>query len=694
MQFRRSCRVPSVTLFQILLGGLGATIFCSSAWAGGKQVLEEIVVTAQQISEVGMADSANVGTVTEEQLAARTVYRPGELLETTPGLIVSQHSGEGKANQYYLRGFNLDHGTDLRTTVDGMLVNERSHSHGQGWTDLNFLIPELATGLEYKKGPYYASEGDFASAGAVSVTYANSLAQGIASIGIGQNGFRRVLVADSPGVGGGHLLYALELEHNDGPFVHPDDYRKINGILRFYEGDVADGFNVTAMGYKAKWNSTDQIAQRAIDSGFISGRFAAIDPTDGGESHRYSLSGAWHRAAEGSLAKVNAYVIDYQLNLFSDFTYFLDNPVNGDQFNQPDRRVTTALNASYTRELPFAGRASDSTIGLQVQNDNIHNALYSTEARQRLSITRQDHIIETSAGVYVENTTHWFEKFRTVVGIREDYYRFNVASNIGLNSGITSEQRSSPKLNLVFGPWAKTEYYLNLGQGFHSNDARGTTISVDPKSGVPAVRVTPLVRSNGAEVGARTVIIPDLQSSLTLYVLDFDSELIFQGDAGTTSAGRPSRRTGFEFANYYKLNDWLTIDADLAYARARFRDYDPVGERIPGAVEGVASLALAIDNVGSYYGEIGYRYFGPRPLIEDNSVRSKSTATINAHVGYKISPRNRIELEGFNLANRQASAIDYYYTSRLPGEPAAGVNDIHFHPIESRSFRFNFVSNF
>ena len=690
----RSCRASFVALCQFLLGGLGATILSCGAWAGGKQVLEEITVTAQHISEEGVADSANVGTVSREQLAARTVYRPGELLETTPGLIVSQHSGEGKANQYYLRGFNLDHGTDLRTTVDGMLVNERSHSHGQGWTDLNFLIPELATGLGYKKGPYFASEGDFASAGAVSVNYANALPQGIASIGVGQNGFKRVLLADSPGVASGNLLYALELEHNDGPFVHPDDYRKINGVLRFSEGDLAQGFNVTAMGYKAKWNSTDQIPQRAIGSGFISGRFDAIDPTDGGESHRYSLSGAWHRATEGSLAKVNAYVIDYQLDLFSDFTYFLDNPVNGDQFNQPDRRVTTALDASYTRELAVAGLESETTIGLQAQNDNIHNGLYSTEARQRLSTTRQDHIIETSLGIYVENTTHWLEKFRTVVGIREDYYRFNVGSNLSINSGITSAQRASPKLNFVFGPWAKTEYYVNLGEGFHSNDARGTTITVDPKSGAAADRVTPLVRSKGAEVGARTIIIPDLQSSMTLYLLDFDSELIFQGDAGTTSAGRPSRRTGFEFANYYKLNDWLTIDADLAYARARFRDYDPVGERIPGAVEGVASIALAIDHVGPFYGEIGYRYFGPRPLIEDDSVRSKSTATMNAHLGYKINPRNRIEVDGFNLANTQASAIDYYYTSRLPGEPGAGVNDIHFHPIESRSFRCYFVSNF
>lgn len=679
----------TVLFVALALTGLSVRVF-----AGGKQVLEEIVVTSQNITEIGVADSANVGTVTQEQLAARTVYRPGELLETTPGLIVSQHSGEGKANQYYLRGFNLDHGTDLRTTVDGMLVNERSHSHGQGWTDLNFLIPELAKGLEYKKGPYYASEGDFASAGAVNVLYANTLARGVASIGVGQNGFKRVLVADSPRVESGHLLYALELEHNDGPFVHPDDYRKINGVLRFSQGDPANGFNVTAMGYKAKWNSTDQIAQRAIDSGHISGRFDAIDPTDGGESHRYSLSGAWHQATEGSVAKVNVYVIDYQLDLFSNFTYFLDNPINGDQFNQPDRRVTTALNASYTREIPFGGLESNTTVGLQVQNDNIHNGLYSTEARQRLSTTRQDHIIETSLGVYLENTTHWLEKFRTVAGVRGDYYRFDVASNSDVNSGKTSQQRASPKLNLIIGPWANTEYFMNVGEGFHSNDARGTTITVDPKSGVPTDRVTPLVRSKGAEVGARTTLVPDLQSSLTLYVLDFDSELIFQGDAGTTSAGRPSRRTGFEFANYYKLNEWLTVDADLAYAKARFRDDDPVGERIPGAVEGVATFALAVDNLGPVYGEIGYRYFGPRPLIEDNSVRSKSTATINAHIGYKIDASNRVEVEGFNLADRHASAIDYYYTSRLPGEPAMGVNDIHFHPIESRSFRFNYVANF
>ena len=672
-----------------------ALLGASSACAGGEQVLEKVVVTGTATDLVGVADSANVGTVTQKQLEARTVYRPGELLESAPGLVVSQHSGEGKASQFYLRGFNLDHGTDLRTTVDGMLVNQRSHSHGQGWTDLNFLIPELATGLEYKKGPYYANEGDFASAGAVSIRYADSLDRGIASVGLGQNGFRRVLLADSPRLGNGNLLYALEAFHNDGPFVHPDDYRKLNGVLRYSQGDLGNGFDVAAMGYQAKWNSTDQIARRAVDSGQL-GRFDAIDPTDGGESHRYSVSGAWRRGTETSSTKVNAYLIDWRLDLFSNFTYFLDDPVNGDQFEQPDRRRTTGLNASHSWQMSGLGTESENTVGAQFQNDNIFNGLLSTKARQMLSTTRRDHIVETSMGIYAENATRWTPKFRTVAGVRADTYRFDVKSNLEANSGKATETIANPKLDLIFGPWNKTEFYVNAGGGFHSNDARGTTLTVDPMSGDPAAKVSPLVRSRGYELGVRTSVVPGLQTSLSVYQLDFDSELTFAGDAGTTQAGRPSRRTGFELANYYKLSDWLTVDADLAFARARFRDNDPgrIGLRIPGSVEGVASVAVAVDNLGPWFGAVQFRYFGPRPLIEDNSVRSANTATLNARVGYKINPSLRVELECFNLADRKASAIDYYYTSRLQGEPAVGVNDIHFHPIESRTFRVTAVLNF
>lgn len=657
------------------------------------KTLKPVVVQTSRTSQLGEATTANTGVVTQEQLDARTVYRPGELLEVVPGLVVTQHSGEGKANQFYLRGFNLDHGTDLRTTIDGMPVNQRSHGHGQGWTDLNFLIPELATLLDYRKGPFYAAEGDFASAGAVNIRYADTLKNGVASISLGQNGYRRTLLADSPQLGNGRLLYALELFQNDGPFVVGDNFKKANGVLRYSEGTAAQGFNVTAMAYNTnRYHATDQIPKRAVDAGQL-GRFDAIDQTDGGKVSRYSLSGAWHRVTDSTATQVNAYVVRNQLDLYSNFTYFLDDPVNGDQFNQKDKRVTSGLNASHSWNTRLLGRDGENTIGLQLQNDNIRNGLYNTVAQRRLATTRQDKVVESSIGVYFENTTRWTDTFRTVAGLRTDSYRFDVASDNPANSGKTNDSITSPKLNLIFGPFAKTEFFAGVGRGFHSNDARGTTITVDPKTFDPVDRVPGLVRSQGAELGVRSEFIPGLQTALSFYRLDFDSELVFVGDAGNTEAGRPSRRTGFELSNYYKANRWLTLDADVAFAKARFRDNDPVGRRIPGSVEGVASVALAVDHLGPYFGALQLRYFGPRPLLEDNAVRSGKTVTLNGRIGYKFSPKLRLELEGFNLTNTKASSIDYFYTSQLRGE-ASPVDDVHFHPIESRSFRVTLVANF
>ncbi len=662
-------------------------------WAHGNEAtLAPVQVQSSRNSVLGEAGTASEGVVTQQQLDARTVYRPGELLEAVPGLIVSQHSGEGKANQFYLRGFNLDHGTDLRTTIDGMLVNQRSHSHGQGWTDVNFLIPELASLLDYRKGPFYAAEGDFSTAGAVNVKYANSLHQGIASFGVGQNGYARTLLADSPRWRDGKVLYALELMHNNGPFTVGDNYRKRNGVLRYSEGSEGNGFNVTLMGYSAKWHATDQIPLRAVQAGTL-GRFDSVDQTSGGEASRYSISGAWRQSTGTTTSQVNAYLIRSRLDLFSNFTYFLDSAANGDQFAQPDRRTTTGINASHSWSTKLFGRASENTVGVQFQNDNINNGLYNSVARQIISTTRADRIVQRSLGLYFDNTTQWTEKFRTVGGARIDNFSFNVNSNNPVNSGNTSATKVSPKLNLIFGPWSKTEFYVSNGMGFHSNDARGTTLTQDPKTGNPADKVPPLVRSKGLELGVRSEFITGLQSALSVYQLDFDSELIFQGDAGTTRAGRASRRTGFEFSNYYKPYRWLTVDADISFAKARFRNDDPVGSRIPGAVEGVASLALSVDGLGPYFGTLQMRYFGPRPLLENNSVRSKSTATLSGRIGYKFNPKLKLELEGFNLTNRRDSAIDYYYASQLKGETAA-VSDIHFHPIETRSFRLTLVANF
>jgi hypothetical protein len=663
------------------------------AWSQADDfVIQRVLVEGSRASQLGIADSASAGSVSQKELAQRTVYRPGELLEAAPGLIVSQHSGEGKANQFYLRGFNLDHGTDLATWVDGMPVNQRSHAHGQGWTDLNFLIPELTARLDYKKGPYSARDGDFASAGTAAITYANRLVQDVATISIGQDGFVRTALAGSPALAGGNLLYALELLHNDGPFTHPDDYRKVNGVLRYSRGYANNGWSVTAMAYRGSWNSTDQIPERAVDAGLLN-RFDAIDPSDGGEARRYSLSGVWRRTAAQSASKVSAYLIRNQLDLYSNFTYFLNDPVNGDQFSQPDRRVTAGADATHTWHVHRGDKvASDLTVGAQVQNDNVFNGLYSTAARRRLSTTREDHVVESSLGVFVESATRWSDAFRTVAGVRADDYRFDVRSDRRENSGHSSATLVSPSLNLVFGPWALTEFYANSGSGFHSNDARGTVATLAPGSGEAIGRAPGLVRSRGLELGVRTEAIPKMQTSLSLYRLDFDSELTFVGDQGTTEAGPPSRRYGIEFSNYYKPYKWLSLDLDAAFAHARSRGAVAGGDRIPGAVEGVGQLALTVDRIGAWSGALRLRYFGPRPLVEDDSVRSHPSLTLNGRIGYRVGKDLRVELEGFNLMNRSASAIDYFYASRLTGESAAR-EDVHFHPIEPRSLRLTLIKN-
>jgi hypothetical protein len=647
-------------------------------------VIQRVLVEGARASQLGIADSANEGSVSQKELAMRTIYRPGELLEATPGLIASQHSGEGKANQFYLRGFNLDHGTDLATYVDDMPVNQRSHAHGEGWTDLNFLIPELTARLDYRKGPYSAREGDFASAGSASVTYANRLARNVATVSAGQNGYLRTALAASDELAAGVLTYALEALHNDGPFTRGDDYQKLNGVLRYSRGYANNGWSVTAMAYRGLWHSTDQIPERAVDAGTI-GRFDAIDPTDGGEAKRFSLSGVWRRTDADSASKVNAYIIRNQLDLWSNFTYFMIDPVHGDQFAQPDRRVTSGVNAVHSWHVHRSDTmTSDITVGAQAQNDNIFNGLYNTEARQTLSVTRQDHVVETSGAAWIESATRWNAFFRSTVGLRADNYRFRVSSDRPENSGRASDTLASPSLNLVFGPWRQSELYLNYGQGFHSNDARGVLDALAPAPG--------LVRSRGMELGLRTEIIPKMQTALSLYRLDFDSELTYVGDAGTTEAGPPSRRTGIEISNYYKPYKWLSVDFDAAFARARSRGVGSE-DRIPGAIEGVGQLALTVSPVGNWEGALRLRYFGPRPLIEDNSVRSHVSTTLNGRIGYRWSRDLRLELEGFNLANRRVSSIDYYYASQLRGEAAAS-DDIHFHPIESRSFRLTLIKNY
>ena len=642
---------------------------------------------------VGTSDAASQGGITASLIAGRPALRTGELLEFVPGMIVTQHSGDGKANQYFLRGFNLDHGTDFASYVDGMPVSMRSHAHGQGYSDLNFLIPELVQRIDYKKGPYFASEGDFASAGAAHFRLADRLPQGVASVTVGGDGYRRALLADSLPVGDGTLLYGLEINRNDGPWDVPERVRKYNGVLRYSSGTPADGYSITAMAYRNRWNATDQIPLRAVQDGLI-GRYGAVDPTDGGSSARSSLSYAMRKRSGDGVFELDTYLLHSSLDLYSNFTYALAHPEQGDQFQQSERRNTAGLNASQAWTSSVGGLEMRNKIGLQARYDRVAPiGIYDTVARQRSAIVREDRVREASVGLYAENVTQWLPGLRSIAGLRYDAYRFNVASSIEGDSGAARDHIVSPKLSLVFGPWQKTEYFVNLGKGFHSNDARGATQTRLP-DGSASSPVTPLVPTHGAEVGVRSELLPGLQTSLTLWRLSIGSELVFVGDAGETAPSRASRRSGIEWNNHYIAAPWLLFDFDLALSRARYTQDDPAGNFIPGSLERVVSFGVTVNQRGRWFGGAELRHFGPRPLIEDNSVRSASTMLAYARIGYKLDRATRLTLDVFNLFNKKASDIDYFYRSRLPGEAAGGRDDIHFHPVEPRTLRLTLTHNF
>ncbi len=690
---------------QVSLCSMGTALAQTAPVTTATVQLDRVTVQSNYNNAVGTSDAASQGTVNSMLIESRPTLRPAEVLEFVPGVIVSQHSGDGKANQYYLRGFNLDHGTDFATFVAGMPVNMPSHAHGQGYSDLNWLIPELVSRIDYKKGPYYADEGDFASAGAAHISLFGDMPKGIASMTLGQENYARALLAKSLALGDGSLLYAIEAAHNNGPWDNPEKFHRLNGMLRYSFGDADAHSAITAMGYSAGWNSTDQIPQRAVDQGLI-GRFGTIDPSDGGFTARYSLSYEFDRKLSDGAFKLNAYATQSRLDLYSNFTFFLNHPIdldstaiNGDQFEQAEHRKIFGLATSRSWNMILAGHDSTTTFGLQLRHDRLDPVgLYSAVARRRVATTQESTIREASFGLYAENATQWTPWLRSVLGLRGDHFNFKVDSSIQQNSGSKSQSMASPKLALIFGPWAKTEYFLNYGYGFHSNDARGVNETVTPKAGLPAEPAPGLVRSKGAEVGLRSEIVPGLQTSLALWQLKLGSELVFSGDAGDTQVSGASKRYGIELNNHYLASPWLLLDGDVAVSRARFTEDqggDPnIGRYIPGSVDTVVSLGATVTEYGPWFSHLQLRYFGPRPLIEDNSQRSKATTLTYARIGYKFSQNLKASLDVFNLFDRKASDIDYYYASRLKSEPAEGVNDIHFHPVEPRSFRLTLTANY
>jgi len=493
--------------------------------------MPSITVTAPAPAGLGVADTATEGDAGQEQIEQQPRYRVGEVLEAVPGLIVTQHSGEGKANQYFMRGFNLDHGTDIDISLDDMPVNMRTHAHGQGYSDLSFMIPELIGDLHYSKGPYFADLGDFDTAGAVQMTYVDTLPHDIASISGGTLGDYRGMTAMSRPWGAGNVLVAAEFDHVDGPWVIPDNFNKGDLVARYGQGNADNGFSFTAMYMNDAFHATNQIPERAVTEGLIS-NFGAIDPTDAGQSERYSLSAKYVATDADGQLKANVYFIGYRLDLWNDFDYFvLFPPPIGDQFEQMDRRKIYGGNVSYAMPTTLFGAPSTNTVGFQTRNDDIRLGLAETTDQVERFTVRDDHVIESSVGVFVENRTKWLDYLRTVTGMREDIFYGSDDSMLAANSGSLVRQMNSPKGSLILGPWHDTEWYASAGQGFHSNDFRGAVTSVDAlateinqqqgNSTVVSQGKTPLLtKASGYETGFRTEIVPGLKATAALFVLD------------------------------------------------------------------------------------------------------------------------------------------------------------------------------
>ncbi|WP_050025338.1 TonB-dependent receptor [Verrucomicrobium sp. BvORR034] len=689
--------------------------------------LDAVTVVGKADDLLGTAPAASEGHASSEDLLSRPILRRGEILETIPGLIITQHAGGGKANQYFLRGYNLDHGTDFATSLDGMPLNMRTHAHGQGYTDLNGVIPELVERLDYVKGTYTAANGDLSTAGSANFLLFKHLERNQATFEIGEDNYYRGLIAGSirldspvapadgvvvsaknagknvqpvapadPGVTES-LTYALEYNTYDGPWVLPEDFERWNGLLRYFKGDEDNWFTATLMGYHGEWNSSDQIPERAVKDGRID-RFGTVDPTTGGHSQRYSLNLAFQTTDGDVVTTGNVYGIHYDLDLYSSFTYFLDYPDHGDQFQQKEKRWVIGGNLARTwKNQEFFGTPADYTLGFQTRHDLIDPiGLYRTEARRRFATVREDEVYESSYSVYADSTARWTDWFRTNIGVRGDVFYFDTSqSTLAANEGSEWDGIVSPKFSAIFGPWKETELYLNYGMGFHSNDARGVNTVVDPNSGDRVDKVDPLVRTMGAEIGVRTQVVPHLTSTLALFWLESDSELVYIGDAGANEAGPGSRRYGIEFANYWRPVHWFSLDAEFAITHARFTDSgneDHIPGSIPFMFSGGMTLGAHAEDEG-FFATLRARAFDRRPLIEDNSVKGKSSFLVNAGVGYRKA-NWEAAVECLNLFDRDDNDIEYYYTSRLQNERPEGYDDVHLHPTEPRTFRLRVTYRF
>jgi hypothetical protein len=726
---------------QCLIAGVVLAGACSPAWAeqDASVALEELTVTAERLGLLGTASTASEGVVADEELQSAPVYRPGQLLETVPGLIVTLHSGEGKANQYLMRGYNLDHGTDLETTVDGMPINQPTHAHGQGYTDLNFMIPELADGIRYTKGPYYAEAGDFGAVGAVHIHYRDSLPDQVSAT-IGTLGFQRIFTAGSQAFGDGHLSAAAEVQHYDGPFTTPDDARKQNFVLRYAEGDEHDGYSVTAMYYHQIWTNTTDIPVRAIITGLLSDRFGTLDPSDGGHAQRASLSIEYHASVGGGQFSASGFFIDNQLHIFNDFTHFLTDPVHGDQEDQFENRHVSGGAANYTLAVPLGGIRNEISAGGRIRFDSLRVGRSPSEDQVPLppafdpaSFSNNDQVYLFAGAAYVQATTHWTSTIRSVLGFREDYqhgtdidYLAALHETAGYtNGGRAAQSLAQPKGSLIYSPNSGLEFYLSAGRGFHSADLRGVNQDTSVDLGLPH---TPLLaRQEGQELGMRAAPARNLAVTVAVYNLWQQSETTINPDVGQDIAGPPSRRYGYEINATYQINHWLEFYGSYSGDHTRFtHPFDDgtghLGTYITDAPVATGSLALYVTGLGPWSGGLDYRYLGNYPLssgacvdsaaIRDfpgvatscanaptlqGQVNGKGFGEMNLDARYAFGSGWSASLGLYNLLNTHAAAAEFWYVDRLQSEIGRypdGRADVHEHPLEPLMARFTIAKYF
>ena len=657
------------------------------------EMLEEVTVTGRKKVLVGEARSASEGVISQVDIYKRPVQRPGDILEAVPGLIVTQHSGSGKSNQLYLRGFNLDHGTDFATWIDGMPVNMRSHGHGQGYTDINFLMPEIIEEMSFVKGPYHSEIGDFSSAGGVHIQTIDQLDKKSIKVGLGENGFNRILAMGSKKIESEVITGALELQGYDGPWIDiTEDVNKVNGFFKFARNNELGKRSITAMIYDNEWNSADQIPSRAISEGIIDD-FGSLDKTLGGSTRRMSVSSEYSHDHKTNKVVWRSYIIGYELDLWSNFTYLLDDPVGGDQFKQKDKR--TIFGGSY--ENLWVGNTESFTehrFGIDFRHDAVDEVgLYRSREREIMGPIREDQVDESSISSFYEMSFDLGSSWRAVLGIRADAFKFKVNSKDYNLTDDDSDFILSPKASIAYAFSDNNEMYFSYGNGFHSNDARGVITFADSIAEEKLSPADPLVKSTGFEWGIKALINEQLNTSLAVWSLELDSELLFVGDAGNTEANRPSKRWGIEFNNLWSINEIWSLEADFAYSNAKFNDDDLENRSVPGSLKNVASGILSAEYPSGFFASFSFRYFGEVPLIEDGSIKSEGSTYANLALGWLMDDW-QVQLDILNIFDSNDHDIDYFYASRLAGEPANGYEDIHYHIFEPRQIRFYLSKEF